>query len=52
MTSELLLAICAAGLAVPMLLGVVAQRLRARPVPVRIRSVDGQRRPVNHSIER
>ena len=52
MTSELLLAICAAGLAVPMLLGVVAQRLRSRPVPVRVRSSDAQRRPVNRSIER
>lgn len=52
MTTELLLAICAAGLAVPMLFGVVAQRLRSRPVPVRVRSSEGQRRPVNRSIER
>jgi hypothetical protein len=51
MTTELLLAISAVGLAVP-ILGVVAQRLRSRPVPVRVRSSEGQRRPVNRSIER
>jgi hypothetical protein len=51
MTTELLLAICAAGLVVPML-GILAQRLRSRPVPVRIRSTESQRRPVNRSIER
>lgn len=52
MTSELLLAICAAGLAVPMLLGVVAQRLRPRPVRVQARSTQAQRPPVNRSIDR
>jgi hypothetical protein len=51
MTTELLLAICAAGLAMPMALGVVAQRLRPRPVRVRARSTQAQR-PVNRSIDR
>jgi hypothetical protein len=47
MTTELLIAIAAAGLAVPMLLGVVAQRMRPRAMRVRV-----QPRPVNRSIER
>jgi hypothetical protein len=47
MTTELLIAIVAAGLAVPMLLGVVAQRMRPRAVRARV-----QPRPVNRSIER
>ena len=51
MTTEVLTVICAAGVVVPTLL-IVAQRLRSRPVPVRVRSSDGQRRPVNRSIER
>lgn len=51
MTTELLLAICAAGFAVPMALAVVAQRLRPRPVRVRVRSTRTQR-PVNRSIDR
>ncbi|WP_168197078.1 hypothetical protein [Agromyces laixinhei] len=46
MTSELWLpVICAAGLVVPMLLGLAARR--PRPQPVRV-----QARPVNRSIER
>jgi len=52
MTSELLLAICAAGLAVPMALGIVVQRLRPRPVRVHARTDLAQRRPVNRSIDR
>jgi hypothetical protein len=51
MTTELLLAICAGGLAVPMALGVVAQRLRPRPVRVHAPSTQAQR-PVNRSIDR
>jgi len=47
MTTELLVAIAAAGLALPILLGVVAQRLRPRAVRARV-----QPRPVNRSIER
>ena len=46
MTTELLIAIVAAALAVPMLLGVVAQRMRPRAVRARVQ------RPVNRSIER
>ncbi len=46
MTTELLVAIAAAGLAVPMLL-IVAQRVRPRAVRARVQS-----RPVNRSIER
>ena len=52
MTSEVLTVLCAAGLLVPMLLGLVAQRLRSRPVPVRVRASERQPRPVNRSIER
>ncbi len=51
MTPEVLSVICAVGLVVPML-AFVGQRLRSRPVPVRVRSSEGQRRPVNRSIER
>jgi hypothetical protein len=51
MTTEVLTVICAAGVAVPLLFA-VAQRLRSRPVQVRVRSSDGQRRPVNRSIDR
>ena len=47
MTTELLIAIAAAGLAVPMLLVVAAQRMRPRAVRARV-----QPRPVNRSIER
>jgi hypothetical protein len=47
MTTELLIAITAAGLAVPMLLGVVAKRMRPRAVRARV-----QPRPVNRSIDR
>jgi hypothetical protein len=49
MTTEVLTVICAVGVVVPVLLA--AARLRSRPVPVRVRSSDGQR-PVNRSIER
>jgi hypothetical protein len=51
MTTELLLAICAVGLAVP-ILGVVAQRLRPHPARVRARSTRAQPLPVNRSIDR
>ena len=48
MTTELVLAIATAGLAVSMLfLGIVAQRMRPRAVRARV-----QPRPVNRSIER
>jgi hypothetical protein len=47
MTTELLIAIAAAGLAVPMFLGVVARRMRPRAVRARV-----QPRPVNRSMER
>jgi hypothetical protein len=47
MTSELLLAIATTGIAVSVLLGVVAQRMRPRAVRARV-----QPRPVNRSIER
>ncbi|WP_156997191.1 hypothetical protein [Agromyces aureus] len=42
--------ICISALVGPMLLGLVA--LRRRPQPIRVRSDDAQRRPVNRSIER
>jgi hypothetical protein len=51
MTTELLLAICAVGLAVP-ILGVVAQRLRPHTARVRARSTRAQPLPVNRSIDR